>query len=233
MFAQGFAARAQEPFVKRFTAKRLTIATLGSFLRKSMLNYLAVTGLLLEKKMVESKIPANEAHSVHRAARETTGEERTWAALAHLSSLATLLVAVSTAGIGALLLVFVPFMIYLAYKDKSDYVAYHALQAVALQLLGSIGLLAAVIAVVLVLVVFWLVTGLLSLILVGLILVPVGILLTVVLVLALILLPFALGTFSVIAGVQTANGADYGYPYISQWVSRWLAHTAPEGVPTG
>jgi hypothetical protein len=162
---------------------------------------------------------------------ETSAEERTWAALAHFSTLLTLLVAVATLGIGGVVFAFVPLAIYLAYKDKSDYVAYHAAQALALQVLMTVGFLAAFLAGLLAIVVVWVVTALLIAILVGLILIPVALLITLVLTLALVFMPFVAGAFSLAAGIQTAGGADYEYPYIGRWVRDWLKRSSEQAAP--
>ncbi len=162
---------------------------------------------------------------------ETTSEERTWAALAHISTVLTILVALGTAGIGGLLFVFLPLIVYLMYKDKSSYVAYHAAQAFALQVLAAIGFFGAILAVVFALVIVWVIIGLLSVILIGLILIPVGVLLTVVLVLALVAAPFVVMGFSIAATAQTASGINYRYPYVGQWVADWLARSMDEAPP--
>src|SRR5688500_12781997 len=77
----------------------------------------------------------------------TPSEERLWGALAHGSGLLTLVVSISTLGLGALPLVFVPFVIYLASRDKSRFVAFHAAQALALQVVGTVGYFVALLAV--------------------------------------------------------------------------------------
>jgi hypothetical protein len=163
---------------------------------------------------------------------ETTSQERTWAALAHASTLLTLFLAIGSLGLGGVLLVFVPLGIYLAYKDRSEYVAFHAAQAFGLQLACSIGLFAAFLAVILIIVLAWAITGVLSIILIGLILIPVAAVLTVVLVMALVAAPFVLGVFSVVAAIQTANGTDYEYPYLGRWVRNWLARSRVEPAPS-
>lgn len=161
----------------------------------------------------------------------TTSDERTWAALAHASTLLTLLASVASAGIGGLLLVFLPLVIYLSYKDKSPYVAYHAAQAFALQVVATVGFFAAILAVAIVLVVMWLITALLSVILIGLILIPITLLLTLLAVFILIAVPFVIGGFSIAATAQTANGVDYEYPYLGRWVRDWLARSSAPSAP--
>ncbi len=161
----------------------------------------------------------------------TTSDERTWAALAHASTLLTLLVSMASAGIGGLLLVFLPLAIYLSYKDRSPYVAYHAAQAFALQVVGTAGFLVAILAAVVVLAAVWVVTALLSVILIGLILIPIALLLTLLLVFVLIAVPFVIGGFSIAATAQTANGVDYEYPYLGRWVRDWLARSGTPSAP--
>jgi len=161
----------------------------------------------------------------------TTSDERTWAALAHISTLLTLLVGIASAGIGGLLLVFLPLAIYLSYKDRSPYVAYHAAQAFALQIVVTAGFLAAILAAVAVLVAVWLITALLIVILIGLILIPIALLLTLLVVFVLIAMPFVIGGFSIAATVQTANGVDYEYPYLGRWVRDWLARSGAPSAP--
>ncbi len=173
----------------------------------------------------------NEMEMVAGAQPATTSEERTWAALAHASSLLTLLLALGTAGIGGLLMVFAPLVVYLIYKDRSRFVAFHAAQAFALQIIASVGFFMAIIVALVVIVLAWVITGLLSAILIGLILIPVALLLTLALVLALVAAPFVLGGFSLVAAIQTASGDDYYYPYVGRWVADWLARSRAEEAP--
>lgn len=162
----------------------------------------------------------------------TTAQERTWAAVAHASGILTLLFSLASAGVLGLFFVFVPLIIYFSYKDRSEYVAFHAAQASALQIVGSIGFFVAILAVTVGLVIVWTITGVLSVILIGLLLIPVALLLTIVLALALAAMPFVLGGFSLVASVQTADGADYHYPYLGRYVAEWLERTRTEPIPS-
>ncbi len=162
---------------------------------------------------------------------ETTSEERTWAALAHISGIITLLVSLGSAGVAGILLVFIPFTIYLIYKDKSKYVANQAAQAFALQVVGTVGFLLALLVWVLVLIFFWLITAVLCVILIGIVLVPVGVILSVVLPIAWAAIPFVLGAYAIAAAVQTANGNDYLYPYLGRYVTKWLEQHEVESAP--
>lgn len=162
---------------------------------------------------------------------ETTSEERTWAMLAHLSTIVTLLLAFPTGGLGGLLLVFVPLGIYIAYKDKSRYVASQAAQAFALQIVATVGFFVAILVGVILMVVVWVITGLLTAVLIGVILIPVALLLTLAIVLIWLVLPFVVGGLSVVAAIETGNGRDYCYPYLGRWVSDWLAQQQEEPNP--
>ena len=172
-----------------------------------------------------------EGKSVQLANVTTTSEERTLAALAHASTLLTLLVGVPTLGLGGVLFAFIPFLIYLSYKDRSRFIAYHAAQAFALQVIGTVGWFVLLLAGGLVVGVFWLVTIVLSAILIGIILIPVAILITLAFTTVWIGAPFVLVVLALISTIETANGHDYRYPYVGLWVSDWLARQESETAP--
>jgi len=110
-------------------------------------------------------------------------DERTWSVLAHLSVLAGL---VGLMPLGAL-------VIWLVYKDRSQRVRFHALQALWYQVAWLV-----------ILVVGWFVTFVLSLVVIGLLLVPV--------MLVASLVPFIHGCY---AAYRVNGGEDYRYPYIA------------------
>ena len=110
-------------------------------------------------------------------------DERTWSALAHLSVLAGL---VGLMPLGAL-------AIWLVYKDRSRRVRFHALQALWYQVAWLV-----------ILVVGWFVTFVLSLVVIGLLLVPV--------MLVASLVPFVHGCY---AAYRVNQGEDYRYPFIA------------------
>lgn len=122
-------------------------------------------------------------------------EEHTWAMLAHLSILINLL----SGFLGPV----AALIIYLVYKDRSRYVAYQALQAFLLQLIGWVGggLLVGF---------FWTITGILSIVLVGLCLIPFALIFS--------LLPLAVLIYGVLGGIQCSGGADFRYWLIGDWV---------------
>ena len=94
-------------------------------------------------------------------------------------------------------------VIYLIYQNRSRYVAYHALQSLILQTITWIGGGAIIAAA-------WVITGLLTAVLVGLILLPFACLIS--------LVPLAAVVYGVIAGVQCSQGQDFKYWLIGDWV---------------
>jgi uncharacterized Tic20 family protein len=118
----------------------------------------------------------------------STQDERTWSMLAHLSVLLSLIT-----GIGGPIAALV---IWLIYKDKSQRVAFHALQSLWYQA-----------AWVVILAVGWTLTGILSLILIGLLLIPVMFVAT--------FIPFIHMCY---AAYKVYQGADYRYPVIADMV---------------
>jgi uncharacterized Tic20 family protein len=125
--------------------------------------------------------------------------------IAHLSVLANLI----TGFLGPV----IALLIYLIYKDRSRYVAYHSLQALVFQLIWWCGAGA-------LLGLMWAVTGILSALIIGILLIPVALLLTPV----FLLLPLGALVYGVIGGVQCSQGQDFKYWLIGDW---------PRGTLTG
>ena len=118
------------------------------------------------------------------------GEERTWSALAHLSIFTNLF----TGLLGPV----VALVIWLVYKDRSEKVAFQALQSVWYQ-----------VAWIVILGVGWTITGLLTLVLVGFLLIPVMAILT--------LVPLVHGAY---AAYKVNKYGEYRYPVIADMISR-------------
>lgn len=118
------------------------------------------------------------------------GEERTWSALAHLSIFANLF----TGFLGPV----VALGVWLFYKDRSEKVAFQALQSVWYQA-AWIAILGA----------GWVITGLLTLVLIGFLLIPVMALLT--------LVPLGHATY---AAYKVNKYGEYRYPLIADLISR-------------
>jgi uncharacterized Tic20 family protein len=132
----------------------------------------------------------------------TESDERTWAMLAHLSILLNLI----TGFLG----IVVALIIYLAYKNRSNYVAYQSMQSFVFQLIWWLGggLLIGLV---------WAITGALSLVLVGLVLIPLACLLS--------LLPLAALVYGIVGAVETNSGKDFKYWLIGDWVRSELTRS--------
>ena len=111
-----------------------------------------------------------------------TQEERTWSVMSHLSMFLNLL----TGFLGPV----AALIIWLVYKDRSRKVAFHALQSMWYQV-GWLVILA----------VGWTVTGLLTMILIGFLLIPVMAVVSV--------LPFVHAAY---AAYRVSKGEEYRYP---------------------
>jgi hypothetical protein len=115
--------------------------------------------------------------------------------IAHLSTLLNLF----TGFLGPI----VALIIYLALKDRSRYVAYQAMQSLVFQLVffTGAGILAAIL---------WLITLPLMLLIVGCCLAPLALMVS--------LVPFAAVIYGVIGAIQTAQGDDFRYWLVGDWV---------------
>jgi uncharacterized Tic20 family protein len=159
-----------------------------------------------------------------------TQYERNWASLAHLTALLTLLVGASTSGIGAVLALLVPLSMYLYFGGRSRYVAFHALQTTVFQAVGAVlyvvlgGTLAAAIAIA------WVISGALSVVLVGLALMPFALLLTLLGGYFLLALPVLWLAYSLVGAWRSYNGERFEYPLVAGVVERTL-QTPPGPTP--
>ncbi len=147
-----------------------------------------------------------------------TSWERNWAAMAHASTLLSIIAGLGTGGLGSLLLVLIPLGIYLAFREKSRFVAFHALQATTMQLGGLIVFALGLIVLIVATVVAWVVTGLLLVVLVGILLVPVALIVTLLLVLFGLLFPLVMIGYSLYAAVETGRGVDFHCVWIGEWL---------------
>lgn len=122
-------------------------------------------------------------------------DERTWAMVAHLSVLVNL-----TSGfLGPI----IALLIYVIFKDRSRYLAYQSMQAFIFQLVAWVGAGALVAGV-------WIVTGITSILLIGLLCIPFACLISA--------LPLASVVYGVVGGVEAARGEDFRYWLIGDWV---------------
>ncbi len=117
-----------------------------------------------------------------------TGEERTWAVVAHLSTFLNLF----TIFLGPV----AAFIVWLVYRDRSEAVAFHALQSTVYQA-GWLVILG----------VGWTITGLLTLVLIGFLLIPVMALVS--------LVPFVHAAY---AAYRVGRDGEYRYPLVADLI---------------
>ncbi len=152
-----------------------------------------------------------------------TQHERTWAALAHLTALLTLAVALSTAGLGHILGLLVPLAMYIYFSSRSRYVAYHALQATVFQALAGIVYVAAAALSGVMIAVAWTVAGVLTVVLVGFVLMPLALGLTVAAGVTLVLLPAVAIFYALYGAYLTYEGREFDYPVVGRLVARSMS----------
>src|SRR5215212_6773215 len=128
-----------------------------------------------------------------------TPEERTWSALAHLSIFLNLF----TGFLGPV----VAFVIWMVYRGRSERVAFHAMRSLWYQVAWLV-----------ILTVGWTVTGILTLVLIGFLLVPVMVLLS--------LVPFVHAAY---AAYKASWGVDYRYIWAADLLKGHHRLSAPLG----
>jgi len=154
------------------------------------------------------------------AAPGPTSDDTAWAAIAHGSAIITMLFGVLTGGALCLVGPLVPLVIWLVFRDKSKFVAKHALQATAFQaavvaliaVSGVVGLVFVVTA--------WAGSiGLTLLVLIaGIILIPLALLLTLKWADIILILPVAALVYAGYAAYEVAEGRDFRYWLVGNWV---------------
>ena len=164
------------------------------------------------------KMSAPEEPVVCRTGMTHT-QEWTVAALAHASLLLTLMLS-PAGGIGALVGPAVALAIYFGYRGRSRFVAFHALQSFADQ--ASAVLIYAILAAVLGVWVAmaWTVSGLLSAVVIGLLLMPFALLLTLLTALLLVGAPFGWLGCGLYAAYQVYQGRNFHYWVIGEWLEK-------------
>ncbi len=151
-----------------------------------------------------------------------TQSERNWASLAHLTAVLTVLVGLSTSGLGAVVALLVPLAMYLYFGGRSRYVAFHALQSTVFQAVGAMlyvllgGTVAAAIAVA------WTVSGLLTVVLIGFLLMPGALVISLIGGYALVAMPLLWLAYSLIGAYRTYEGQAFEYPLVAGVVKRTM-----------
>lgn len=145
--------------------------------------------------------------------------DRNVAAVAHASVLLTLMSA-GAGGVGALVALVVPWVIYLAYRERSRFVGFQALQALVYQGVGVLTYLVIAVALALLVTVVWIITGLLSAVAVGFLLVPAALVVTGLMVVVLLGAPLVWMAYGLYAAYQVHQGGMFRYWLLGEWLER-------------
>ncbi|MEP7359881.1 MAG: DUF4870 domain-containing protein [Anaerolineales bacterium] len=157
-----------------------------------------------------------------RMTEGVTQDERNWAMLAHLTALLTVFTAVATGGPGYIVALLVPLALYLYFSGRSEYAAYHALQATVFQALAGIVYVVVAALAGTVIATAWAVTGVLTVVLVGVALVPVAFGLTLIAAVELLGLPVLLVAYALRGAFLVSEGHEFAYPLVGEVVARSL-----------
>ena len=159
-----------------------------------------------------------EAASDEPAARAAT-DEWTIASLAHASILLTLILAFA-GGVGAIVGLVIPLVIYLSYRERSRLIAFHALQSVIYQGMGILVYAITLAVMVAVVTVAWMISGLLSVVVIGFLLMPLALMATVLMVILLLVLPLVWVGYGLYAAYRIYEGYNFRYWVLGDWVAR-------------
>lgn len=174
--------------------------------------------------MEKTKDPPQEEHReaegvVSQEGAKDPPDEWTTAALAH-ASVALSFVLAFAGGVGALVGLAVPLVIYLGYRDRSRFVSFHALQSLIYQVVGMLAYAVLVTVTVLLVVAAWVISGLLSVVLIGFLLMPFALMATLVMVILLLGVPFAWLGYGLSAAYEVYQGRDFRYWLIGDWLEQ-------------
>jgi hypothetical protein len=164
-------------------------------------------------------VRAEEEEGSSPAGSSATTDAWTTAALAHASILLTLVLAFA-GGVGAFVGLVVPLVIYLSYRERSRFVGFHALQALVYQGAGVLIYLVLAIALALTVTAIWTVSGLLSVVIIGFLLMPVALVLTLLMVVVLLGAPLAWVGYGFYGAYQVYQGNRFHYWLVGDWVER-------------
>jgi uncharacterized Tic20 family protein len=170
---------------------------------------------------VEAEVaePAGTALAT-KAETGLTSNERIWAALAHASVLLTFILGVTTGGLAVIVGALVPLIIWLAFRDRSRFVAFHAMQASVFQLASVVAWIGLLVVGAVILIPAWIVTILLSLVLIGLLLLPLVLVLTIALPTALVVMPLAVLVYGLYGAFEVYGGRAFRYWLVADWIDK-------------
>jgi len=156
----------------------------------------------------------DEIEAVGEAIRVPT-DEWTAAALAHASIILTLVLG-AAGGIGAPVGLAVPLAMYFGYREKSRFVAFHALQSFVYQVAGLLVYVVVAAAMGVLVTMAWNISGWLSAVFIGFLLMPFALLLTLLMVLVLVGAPLVWLGYGLYAAYQVYQGRKFDYWLIGE-----------------
>jgi uncharacterized membrane protein len=111
-------------------------------------------------------------------------------------------------------------VLYLSYRERSRFVAFHALQALLYQGVGVLVYLVLATVLALAVTVAWAVSGLLSVVLVGILLIPLALLITFLTAIVLVGAPLVWVVYGLYAAYEVYQGKDFHYWRLGTCVER-------------
>lgn len=176
------------------------------------------------RRTAETRILPAEPQSQPRSAPPLLGlsqEEMTWAALAHASILVTLLIGLLSGGALAIVGALIPALIWYAYRQKSEYVVDQARQAFLFQIAGFVALLILALLGSVLVAVGWTVSAILSIVLIGLLLMPLMLVLTLLWAAVFVALPIGQVVYGCYAALEAHHGRPFRYWWIADLIDRY------------
>ncbi len=146
-------------------------------------------------------------------------DDTVWAVIAHGSALLTILVGLLTGGVLCLVGPLVPLVIWLVFRERSRFVARHALQATIFQTVLMVGIVILAVLGGVILAAAWAATAALMNAVVGICLIPVALLLTLLYIIVVLGLPVAALVYAVYGAYEVAQGRDFRYWLVGNWVT--------------
>lgn len=158
-------------------------------------------------------------HVGDAADQSSRTHEWTTAALAHGSVLLTIILAFA-GGVGALVGLGVPLVIYLSYRERSRFVSFHALQSLVYQGAGVLIYLVLVAVAATAVAAAWTISGLLSAVVIGFLLMPLALVITILMVILLLGTPLLWVGYALYAAYRVYQGEDFRYWYLGEWLEK-------------
>lgn len=161
-----------------------------------------------------------------------TQHERNWAMLAHLSIWLTIGTGFAMGGLSSVLALLLPLALYMYFRNRSPYIAFHALQSTVFQALSAIGFVVFTSLVGSALAVAWVITALLSVLIVGVLLIPVSFVLTLVGIGCIVAWPVSQVLYATRGAYLAYTGTPFEYVWVGGVVARSMGPvTASSAAP--